>query len=75
MSAFGYKQTFRGLLANVRFTPKSGHWWRKNASDSKSGHWVSALHPKADVIGCGVRCLLLTHFGHVPSIDSLSDDA
>ncbi len=25
MSASGYKQTFRGLLANVRFTPKSGH--------------------------------------------------
>ncbi len=25
MSASGYKQTFRGQLANVRFTPKSGH--------------------------------------------------
>ncbi len=27
MSASGYKQTFRGLLANVRFTPNSGHKW------------------------------------------------
>ena len=25
MSAFGYKQTSRGLGQNVRFTPKSGH--------------------------------------------------
>jgi hypothetical protein len=25
MSAFGYKRTSRGQLANVRFTPKSGH--------------------------------------------------
>ncbi len=25
MSAYGYKQTFRGQLANVRFTPESGH--------------------------------------------------
>ncbi len=25
MSAFGYKQTFKGQLANVRFTPESGH--------------------------------------------------
>ncbi len=25
MSAFGYKQTYRGQLANVRFTPESGH--------------------------------------------------
>ncbi len=25
MSAFGYKQTFSGQLANVRFTPNSGH--------------------------------------------------
>ncbi len=25
MSAYGYKQTSRGQLANVRFTPESGH--------------------------------------------------
>ncbi len=25
MSAFGYKQTFGGQLANVRFTSNSGH--------------------------------------------------
>ncbi len=25
MSASGYKQTYRGQLANVRFTPNSGH--------------------------------------------------
>ena len=25
MSAFGYKQTYSGQLANVRFTPESGH--------------------------------------------------
>ncbi len=25
MSAFGYKRTYSGQLANVRFTPKSGH--------------------------------------------------
>ncbi len=27
MSAFGYKQTLCPYLANVRFTPKSGHKW------------------------------------------------
>ncbi len=26
MSAFGYKRTYSGKLANVRFTPESGHW-------------------------------------------------
>ena len=31
----------------VRFTPESRHWWRKNEQDSKSGHWASALSPKA----------------------------
>ncbi len=25
MSAYGYKQTYSGQLANVRFTPNSGH--------------------------------------------------
>ena len=25
MSAFGYKRTYSGQLANVRFTPESGH--------------------------------------------------
>ncbi len=25
MSAFGYKRTYSGQLANVRFTPDSGH--------------------------------------------------
>ncbi len=27
MSAYGYKRTYSGQLANVRFTPKSGHKW------------------------------------------------
>ncbi len=26
MSAYGYKRTFNPYLANVRFTPESGHW-------------------------------------------------
>ncbi len=26
MSAFGYKRTYSRQLANVRFTPNSGHW-------------------------------------------------
>ena len=26
MSAFGYKQTYNGQLAKVRFTPESRHW-------------------------------------------------
>ncbi len=25
MSAYGYKRTYSGQLANVRFTPESGH--------------------------------------------------
>ncbi len=38
MSAYGYKQTYRGQLANVRFTPKSGRKWMTefmSASDPK----------------------------------------
>ncbi len=27
MSAYGYKQTSRGLGQNVRFTPERGHKW------------------------------------------------
>ncbi len=64
MSAYGYKQTYNGQLANVRFTPESGHWKRKNASDLKSGHSMSALPPKADVNGYVAGCLLMTHSGH-----------
>ncbi len=32
MSAFGYKRTYSGQLANVRFTPNSGHSDRDSAS-------------------------------------------
>ena len=62
MSAYGYKQTFRGQLANVRFTPESGHseaqerfGLKKRTSNvrfaPKSGHkwlWLgmSAYDPK-----------------------------
>ncbi len=64
MSAYGYKQTSRGLGQNVRFTPESGHRRRRNASDSKSGHPMSALTPKAD-IGEGIpECPLMTQSGH-----------
>ncbi len=52
MSAFGYKRTYSGQLANVRFTPESGHseaqervGLKKRALDvrfaPKSGHkWL-----------------------------------
>ncbi len=61
MSAYGYKQTYRGQLANVRFTPKSGHseaqeriGLKKRTSNVRfapnSGHkwvsrWMSAFDP------------------------------
>ncbi len=32
MSASGYKRTYSGQLANVRFTPESRHYRRKFAS-------------------------------------------
>ncbi len=34
-----------GPVVGDRFTPDNGHRKRKNASDSNSGHWVSALPP------------------------------
>ncbi len=40
------------MSKNVRFTPVSGHQKRKNASDLKSGHWMSALPPIADNGSC-----------------------
>ncbi len=63
MSASGYKQTYSGQLANVRFTPESGHsdaqermGPKKRSLDVRSypisGHkwlwrWMSASDPKA----------------------------
>ncbi len=41
MSAYGYKQTYRGQLANVRFTPNSGH----SNHDSGSGTCQCPLCP------------------------------
>ncbi len=41
MSAFGYKQTFSGQLANVRFTPNSGH--------SEAQEWVGLKKRTLDV--------------------------
>ncbi len=55
MSAYGYKRTYSGQLANVCFTPNSGHSRRKNASVPKSGFSVSALPPKADIETTGLR--------------------
>ncbi len=49
MSASGYKRTYSGQLANDRFTPNSGHCQRKMALVPESGHWMSALPPKADI--------------------------
>ncbi len=62
MSASGYKRTYSGQLANVRFTPESGHPDAPNRSGLKkrtfnvcfapeSGHkwlcrWMSAFDPK-----------------------------
>jgi hypothetical protein len=63
MSAYGYKRTFRGQLANVRITPKSGHSQRKSASDSKSRHPMSAMTPKADINGYDVGGPLLAISG------------
>ncbi len=61
MSASGYKRTFRGQLANVRFTPKSGH---SNGVNLDSDLWMSALPPRAD-IGEGIaECPLMTQSGH-----------
>ena len=47
----------------VRFAPESGHRRRKNASDSKSGHWMSAYPPIADVNGHVAGGPLLTRSG------------
>ncbi len=49
MSASGYKQTFQGVSQNVRFAPQSGHCPREIAVFPESGHWMTALPPKADI--------------------------
>ncbi len=49
MSASGYKRTYSGQLANVRFTPESRHYQRKISSVPESGHRMSASPPKADI--------------------------
>ena len=64
MSAFGYKRTLWDRASNVRSSPESGHRQRKNASDSKSGHPMSALPPEADIRGGIAGCPLLTQSGH-----------
>ncbi len=49
MSAFGYKRTSRDLRQSVRFAPESRHSDSGNRWDGESGHWMSALPPKADI--------------------------
>ncbi len=49
MSAYGYKQTFRGQLANVRFTPESGH------SEAQSIQRIfSCPHADPPSLACGL---------------------
>ncbi len=43
-----YQQTISELTASVRLSPVSGHRRRKNVSDSKSGHPMSAFPPIPD---------------------------
>ncbi len=46
MSACGYKRTYSGQLANVRFTPNSGH--------SEGSVITYALPPKAEIGGANM---------------------
>ncbi len=56
MSASGYKQTFKGLLANVRFAPNSGHSdAQKRAGLKKRTLDVRFLNPS---FFCASECLL-----------------
>ena len=44
MSAFGYKRTYSGQLANVRFTPRSGHWPSPRQHELDQPIVVGGLH-------------------------------
>ncbi len=58
MSAFGYKRTFRGQLANVRFTPNSGHaevlTFGGSAVAAVPGR-SAQISPQGDPISAGVE--------------------
>ncbi len=62
MSACGYKQTSRGLLANVRFTPESGHSAQARATHSISTRAANPNSLTATVALAGIgRCIRGEH--------------
>ena len=60
-----YQRTNSGLTPSVCLSPETRLSDVEIATGLKSGHWMSALPPKADVNGQGAGGPLLTQSGHL----------